>query len=288
MRITDRMLHDGAVRELQANVGRLAVSQEQVATTRRLNRPSDDPSQVRTAVKLRESMAELDQYVRNIDTADETLAGSDAALKASGEIMQRARELAVQGANDTLSGTDRNSIAIEVNQLIEGLLQQTRAKSSDSYLFSGFRTDIAPYASAVGPYLGDMGAIDARVAPGATLQLNVTANVAFAPALAALTALQAELTSGARVSGATLTALDGGLDAIITARGKIGASQNRLEATRSYLGDGIFAAQKLLSGLEDADMTKVISEMAASQTSYEAALKVSAKVLSTTLLDYLR
>jgi flagellar hook-associated protein 3 FlgL len=288
MRITDRMLQNNALTQLQANVGRLAAIQEQVASTRRLNRPSDDPSQVRAAVKLRDSLAELDQYVRNIDTADETLSGSDAALKSSSEIIQRARELAVQGANDTLSGKDRNSIAVEVNQLIAGLLQETRAKSGDSYLFSGFRTDIAPYASAVGPYLGDMGAIDARVAPGATLQLNVTANVAFAPALAALTALQAELTSGARVSGATLTALDGGLDAIITARGQIGASQNRLEATRSYLGDGIFAAQKLLSGLEDADMTKVISEMAASQTSYEAALKVSAKVLSTTLLDYLR
>lgn len=288
MRITDRMLHDGAVRELQANVGRLAVSQEQVATTRRLNRPSDDPSQVRTAVKLRESMAELDQYVRNIDTADETLAGSDAALKASGEIMQRARELAVQGANDTLSGTDRNSIAIEVNQLIEGLLQQTRAKSSDSYLFSGFRTDIAPYASAAGPYLGDAGAIDARIAPGAALQLNVTANVAFAPALAALTKLQGELTSGARVSGATLTALDGGLDAIIAARGTIGARQNRLEATRSYLGESIFAAQKLLSGLEDADMAKVISDLASREASYEAALKVNARVMSTTLLDFLR
>ncbi len=288
MRITDRMLHDGALRELQANVGRLAASQEQVATTRRLNRPSDDPSQVRAAVKLRDSLAELDQYVRNIDTADETLAGSDAALKSSSDIMQRARELAIQGANDSLSGSDRNSIAIEVNQLIEGLLQQTRAKSSDSYLFSGFRTDVAPYATAAGPYLGDAGAIQARIAPGASLQLNITANVAFAPALAALTKLQGELTSGTRVSGATLIALDGGLDAIISARGAIGARQNRLEATRTYLGDSIFAARNLLSNIEDADMTKVISDLAAREASYEAALKVNARVMSTTLLDYLR
>jgi flagellar hook-associated protein 3 FlgL len=288
MRITTRMLSDDATRQLQASTEAMSKAQEQVATTKRLNRPSDDPSQARTAVNLREAIAELTQYQRNIDVADRTLSATDAALGSAGEILQRARELSVQGANGSLSPLDRQQLGIEVGQLLGGLVEQANAKSAGSYLFSGFRTDTAPYVAAAGPYLGDHGVILARTAPNTALQINVTADVAFGPALAALSTLQAELAAGTPVSGATITAIDGGIDAVIAARGQTGARQNRIEETSSFLDGSLLASQKLLSGLEDADMTEAISNLSQRQATYEAALRVNARVMQTTLLDVLR
>lgn len=288
MRITTRMLSDDAVRQLQASTESMSRASEQVSTTKRLNRPSDDPSQTRSAVNLREGIAELEQYRRNIDVADRTLSATDAALGSAGEIMQRARELAVQGANGSLSPLDRTQLAVEVDQLLQGLLQQSQAKSAGSFLFSGFRTDIAPFATATGPYLGDSGAIMARTAPNSSLQINITADTAFAPALAALVTLQTGLAAGTPVAGSTITAIDVGFDALISARGQTGARQNRLEETASFLEGTILASRKLLSGLEDADMTEAISTLVQRQATYDAALKVNARIMQTTLLDVLR
>jgi flagellar hook-associated protein 3 FlgL len=288
MRITTRMLSDDAVRQLQASTEAMSRASEQVSTTKRLNRPSDDPSQTRSAVNLREGIAELEQYRRNIDVADRTLSATDAALGSAGDIVQRARELAVQGANGSLSPLDRTQLAVEVDQLVQGLLQQSQAKSAGSFLFSGYRTDIAPFATPTGAYLGDSGAITARTAPNSSLQINVTADIAFAPALAALVTLQAGLAAGAPVAGSTITAIDVGFDALISARGQTGARQNRLEETASFLEGTILASQKLLSGLEDADMTEAISTLVQRQATYDAALKVNARIMQTTLLDVLR
>ncbi len=288
MRITNKMLYEDVQRELQANASRLSRSREQVTTMRRLNRPSDDPSQTRTAVKLRDALAELDQFMRNIDIAERTLSSTDAALDSAGEIVQRAREVAIQGANGSLSPLDRQQIAVVVEALVDGLVQQTQAKSGGSYLFSGFRTDTPPYTTATGAYLGDSGAIMARPVPNTTVQINIKADVAFAPALAALVSLQAELAAGMPVSGATIAALDGGLDALITARGLTGARQNRLAEARANLDDVVFASRTLLSGLEDADMTQAISDLIQREATYEAAIRVNARVLQMTLLDVLR
>jgi flagellar hook-associated protein 3 FlgL len=288
MRITSQMMSDDSIRQLQANMERLSKSQEQVSTTRRLNRPSDDPSQTRSAVKLRDSLSELDQFQRNIDIADRLLSATDAALGSANEILQRARELAIQGANGALSPADRTAIGAEVDQLLSGLFEQARARSAGAYIFSGFRTDVPPLLTPTGAYQGDHGTILARTAPSTTVQVNVTADTAFGPALQALDALRTELLAGTPVSGATIASIDTGQDALLTARALTGARQNRMAGTRTYLDDGILAAKTLLSDLEDADMAQAISDMSNRQASYEAALRVNARLLQTSLIDLLR
>jgi flagellar hook-associated protein 3 FlgL len=288
MRVTTNMLHQDALRNLQANASRMSRAQERVASGRRLSRPSDDPGQTWTALKLRDAISELNQYVRNIDTADRTMSASEIALGSAGEMIQRAHELAIQGANGALSPFDRQALAKEADQLIDAMVGQTQAKSAGSYLFSGFKTDTAPYTTATGAYQGDAGAMMMRTGPGQTVKTNVTADVAFAPALAGLVALSAELTAGNPVSGATIVALDAGLDALVAARAEIGARQNRLQEAKSYLDDGIFTSEKLLSELEDADMAEAIMDLTQREAMYEAALRVNARILQTTMLDVLR
>lgn len=288
MRVTHEMLHANALRALAANLAGLDRAAERVATTRRLNRPSDDPADVRRAVKLADALAEIEQYLRNVEAGDRLLGLADTALGRTGEIVGRARELAVAGANGALSADDRAAMAKEVRQLADQVVGLAGTRAGDAYLFSGLRTDVAPYASAGGSYQGDGGSILAWIAPGTSLPVNVVGSTVFGPVLTALDALATELETGAPVSATTLAGLDAALSAVVDARAVVGARQNRLELSRTALEDARLATERLRSMVEDADMAEAIGELSRREQTYQAALGVTARILSTSLVDYLR
>jgi len=294
MRITDGMLHDQALAGLQTNIEALSRIQEQVSTSKRLVRPSDNPADVQSALKARDGIAALEQHVRNVSTAQRSVEAADTELGAAGEIVQRARELAIQGANDTLSPTDRASMAAEVEQLARQLVAHAGAKVGDQYLFSGFKTDTAPYteaapgSAAVSAYAGDNGAIVARIAPGSSMTVNVTADTVFGPALAALAQMHQELVAGTTVSGGTIALIDSGQAAVLSGRAQIGARANRLAETQLTLEGTILTARQLISNIEDVDMAAAITELNEREAVYQAALAVNARIIQPSLIDHLR
>jgi flagellar hook-associated protein 3 FlgL len=287
MRITNAMLSTRAVRDLQTNYAGLAKAQEQISSGRRLNRISDDPAQARVAVKVRDNLSALAQHLRNIDTAERATSMADTALSSAGDAIIRLKELALWAANGATSPADRSAILTEVTQLGEHLVGLANARNGDDHVFSGQRTRTPAYASLGAAYAGDTNALNARIAPGVTLATNVTADVAFGPALAAVMQLQADLAAGTAPPPATLGAIDAGLEAVLAARVRIGAIVNRLDTTRTFLESSQQASIKLLSDLEDADMVEVISAAAQRQAVYEAALAVNAKILRRSLVDEL-
>ncbi len=288
MRVTQQMLHANALRALATNLARLDRAAEQVATTKRLNRPSDDPADVRRAVKLADALAEIEQYVRNVGAADRLLGIADTALGRTADIVGRARELAVAGANGSLSAADRSAMAQEVRQLAEQVVVLAASRVGDAYIFSGLRTDTPPYASPTGPYQGDAGAILAWIGPGTSLRLNIVGSDVFGPVLGALDALATELEGGGPVSAATIASLDVALTAVVDGRAIVGSRQNRLELTRTALDDARLATERLRSMVEDADLAAAISDLRRQETTYQAALGVTARVLSMSLIEYLR
>jgi flagellar hook-associated protein 3 FlgL len=213
--------------------------------------------------------------------------GAETALSGAGDAVQRLRELAVQAQNGTLSAGDRTSMATEVQQLTEHLVALANTKVGDDYVFSGQMTATPPYASATSPYAGDSGTIGARVAPGVTLATNVTADVVFGPALAAAAQLGSDLASGSPPSAGTLSAFDAGLDALLTGRALIGAVDNRLSDTETFIQASQDTLTGLLSKVQDADMAAALTEVASRQTSYQAAIKVNASILQQSLINEL-
>jgi flagellar hook-associated protein 3 FlgL len=287
MRVTNSMLTGRALRDLQLNYADMARAQEKVSSGRRINRPSDDPSAARTAVRVRDSLNALEQHLRNIDTADRSTSLAETALAGGTDLVQRVRELALQAANGTLGPSELAAVRLEVQQLADGLVSLANSKSGDDYLFSGQETKTPAYASLGAAYGGDGAAVVARISPGVRVQLNVAGDVAWGPALAATSQLLADLGAGNRPSVATIQAIEAGFDGLLGARATIGAVQNRLDDTRTFLESSIVTATKLLSDLEDADMAEVIATYASRQATYEAALAVNARILRRSLVDEL-
>ena len=292
MRVTQSMIFDGTVANLNGSLVALSKTSEHVSSGKRLNRPSDDPADVRSDVQLNDTLAELNQYLRNIDDATSTTSAMDTTLSNVGNVIQRANELAIQGANSTLDVGQRADIAEEVDQLIQQVAQDAGAKVGDRFVFSGFKVDTAPYRinpdGTVSAYQGDHGAIIARVGPNSTMQINLAGDAVFQPAIDALTQLSTDLKSGGLVQQSTLGQIASALQTVTAAQANVGARTNRLDQAKASQESLVASSTILKSQLEDIDMTSAITELTKRQTTYQATLAVTAKVMQTSLIDYLR
>jgi flagellar hook-associated protein 3 FlgL len=292
MRVTESMIYNSSNRSISTTLSALQRITEKVSSTKELNRPSDNPADVRSAVTLRDTLAQLNQFVRNVKTGQSLVSAADTALGNAGSVLQRANELAIEGANSTLDASERRAIGAEVSQLIEALAQESGTKVGNQYIFSGFNVDRAPYdvigPGQIGAYQGDQGQIVARIGEGSAIQVNVPADKAFGPAIAALTQLAADLNGGQPVAASTITGVQSALDDLLAYRAQLGARANRLDEAETSLGQLVTSNQELLSNLEDVDMAAAVTELTKRQTTYQASLAVTAKVMQTSLLDYLK
>ncbi len=82
--------------------------------------------------------------------------------------------------------------------------------------------------------------------------------------------------------------LDDGIEHLLNQRASVGARDIRLERTHSRLTDLELGFTKLLSEVEDADMTKLVTDLATYENNYQAALMARARIIQPSLLDILQ
>lgn len=294
MRVTDRLLFDGITRNLQRNSSELFRLQNIVSTGKKINKPSDDPVSLSKILEYDELISRSDQYTENINHAIGFLEVSDSTLSGVGDILIRAKELAVAQGNDTMNADDRQSASIEAQNLFEEAVQLANTKLGDRYIFSGYKTQTEPFSTA-GAYSGDSGKIMVAVGPDATIQTNLPGDSLFKGTgggidiFTLLNDLKVNLENndGASIRG-SLDSFDTASDIILNGRGDIGARLNRLDLTMSNTEDLKLEIMQLKSGLEDADIIKAVSDLAMQQNVLEAAKASSARIVEPTLLDFLR
>ncbi|MEO0347184.1 MAG: flagellar hook-associated protein FlgL [Pseudomonadota bacterium] len=160
MRVSTQAFFQNNVLTLQRLQRSLNDLQEQVATGRQIQRPSDDPVGSARALNLRESIDSVEQFQRNAGLAESRLRLEEETLTGVTELLQRARELALQAANATQTNESRDFVAAELRQGIDQLLALANTRdSSDDFLFAGYQTQTQPFTrtSAGFSYNGDQG-----------------------------------------------------------------------------------------------------------------------------------
>ncbi|MBU1003265.1 MAG: flagellar hook-associated protein FlgL [Proteobacteria bacterium] len=119
------------------------------STQKDINRPSDNPVGMARILDHRETIAALDQYAENINTATGWLGFADSTLTRTNEILTRIRVLAEQAATGTMSGNNREQASYEVRQLNEELVVLANSKYEQQYIFSGHNTGEQAYENAL-------------------------------------------------------------------------------------------------------------------------------------------
>jgi flagellar hook-associated protein 3 FlgL len=301
MRVTQKMITNQVNSNLSKNIEKLMKTQGRISSGKQINQASDDPVGMAKILDYRKTLDTIDQYGRNISQARSGLEAGESTLSDIGELLTRAKELALSQATGTASTETRQDVAEEVRQIRDQLIQLANTKQGDRYMFGGRKTDVPPYDPDVPTYdpldpqpkfQGDDGQILVMVADGVTMDMGVSGQDAFNSGVDPVVVLT-NLINGLDTNDQTaisdqLDPLDQALTQVTNERADVGSRLNRLDSTESHWDDFEINIQKMLSDTEDLDLTLAASDLAAQETAYQASLAASAKIVQYTLLDYLR
>ena len=145
MRITQQQQVDAlvtAIRDLRSSVFDRT---EQIASGKRVNRPSDDPAAAERINQFRNVLRTTERRLSSVNEGIGRLNLSDSALDTAGNTIQRAKELSIQMRNDTNSAVERRNTAQEVQQLIQGLAGVANTQLNGRFIFAGSQTQSEPF-----------------------------------------------------------------------------------------------------------------------------------------------
>ena len=307
MRVTQSMLSNNMLRNLNTNYGKMSKLQEQINSGSKISRPSDAPVVAVKGMGYRIEVDKIEQYQRNMGEAHTWLDSTDTALGIVGDSLHRVKELVVQAANDTNTTDDRIKIANEIKQIQEQFRDIANTKVGDNYIFTGTHTDMPLYIEGVAGQnsaISDAGKTNAfkiNVYDGVSIQVNSNASGLFAKVDHFMSELSSLLSSGATGSeignalgaemtdsgSTTIAALDAITNEALFLRSEVGARQNRIELMENRLDLQFVNVTKQLSINEDTDYSKAITEMTTAESIHQASLSVGAKIIRQTLVDFL-
>lgn len=142
MRITNKMMTNNVLHNINNNKNLLSTLENQYSTGKKIQKPSDDPIVAVRALKLRTNLSELNQYVeKNIPDALSWMDTTESSLGVVNEILRQMNTYCNQGANDPLTAEDRNSIVTNLEQLKQHIYQEGNSNYAGRYVFSGYKTD---------------------------------------------------------------------------------------------------------------------------------------------------
>jgi len=296
MRVNPNLVPD-VLASLQQSQMNLNTALQQVSTGKRVTVPSDDPAASAGMVQNTIETGNVDQYTQNVNNVLSMVQTADSALSSVVSSLTQAVTLGTEGANGTTSAANQQAIAAQIQGLITSIVAQANVSYQGSYVFGGTATSQPPYvANATSPsgytYNGNTGVNSVAIGDQTSLQVNLPGSQIFSNASAdvlgslssLVSALQSGNTSGIQTATTNITSA---LNNVSQQRVFYGNVQSQLNAQETYLQQETVTLTSQATSLVGVDMAKAAVTLAQAQTANSAALAAAAKVLPTTLLNYL-
>lgn len=295
MRVTNSMVIDTTLSDLNRALSRLQGSQTDLTTGRMIRRPSDDPTRASAAMTIRNQLRRADHNARSLDDAQAWLNAADTALVSGLDTLSSVKAAAVQAGNTGVSSpATREAIARSIDNMREDLLALANTKFLNRSVFNG--SAAGPAYDAAGVYRGNDAGVMREIAPSTTVQVNMTGEEIFGRqtnlednVFAVLERLSLAVRAG---DSAGMAAAHTDLDAAATrwsaAAAEIGSRSARVDGVQARQASNDVMLREALSELEDTDLAEALISVKANENAYTAALGAAAKVLPPSLLDFLR
>jgi flagellar hook-associated protein 3 FlgL len=297
MRVATRSLYQGMQERIQQLAGDLKKINEQIATGKKIIRPSDDPLSLVNAMQVKTAAAQLEQYSRNMESARPWLSMAESALSQTIDLIGQARELAVQMASSTQNADTRAMAATEVDGLISQAISLANSQVGGRYIFAGYSTGTAPFTRVTvggidtAQYNGDTNTFQTLIGQGETLAVGKDGETVWMNSglFDTLGNLKAALENN------DVTGIGQQLDSLVTAEdylnnqlADVGARSQRVENKQKVVDDLNLNFQERISNLEDGDLAQLMIDLNTRELSYQAALSTAARIHEMTLLDYMK
>ena len=183
MQISSKLFNQQQLKQFSSTTEELQDLQNKIATGENILRASDDPVGSVELSGLNVVKKQIEQYERNVNSANDRLTLLDKNLENLSNIMIRAQELIIQASSDVLGASDREAIALEVDEMKEEILSVANAQDSNgSYLFSGYKTSTIPFVKDLAGsinYKGDRGIASLSISESRVMQTTLDGGTLF-------------------------------------------------------------------------------------------------------------
>ena len=292
-RITTSQLVASSQVGMGASKAQLARLQQQLSSGSQLTKPSDDPGATAAALRVRSDQQATAQYGRNIDDGLGWLSTVDSALTSAEDLTRKAVDLTIQGGNSgTMSPESREAIATQLDGLRADLLGTANTSYLGRSVFAG-NSDAGAAFDATYTFTGTASStVERRIGPTDTVSVDADGAAAFGTGtrsvFATIDAIATALRGGddAGVS-AGLTALQTRMTALSGQHAVVGARYARIEQAKQDNTTTATTLETQRSGIEDADIAKVMIDLKTQETNYQTALAVAAQTIQPTLMSFL-
>lgn len=240
------------------NTKALQSSTEKLSSGQQINSAKDGASGLAVSEKMRSQIRGLNQASRNIGDAVSFVQVAEGYLSETTDILQRIRELAVQGSNGVYSDEDRMQIAVEVSQLVAEV-----DRIASSAQFNGMNLLTGRFSRESNTVM--------QFQIGANTDQSIRAYIGTMTASAlGLKGMQSEESNVISVespdaANMTLATIDEALKNVNKQRADLGAYQNRMELAQKGINVAAENTQAAESRIRDADMASEIVEFTKNQ-----------------------
>ncbi|TRZ36918.1 flagellar hook-associated protein FlgL [Niallia circulans] len=295
MRVTQSMLSANSLRNISSSYNKLNQLSNQVQTGKKITKPSDDPVVAMKGMYYRSSLSEVEQYKRNLSELYLWMDNSESSMNQASSGLDRVRELLLQGKTDTNGKDERNAIAEEINQIKEDLVNVANTKVNGKYLFHGTDVSNPPVTAGDPPQVaanltdGSIDSYKVEVSSGVSMKANVNPATFNQEMFDVVQEIQDKMANNDSTGlDDLLTRLDSVMNSLSSEKSELGARYNRLEMVESRIDAQEILANKVLSDNEDVDMEVAITNLSVQQSVHNASLSVGAKIIQTSLIDFLK
>jgi flagellar hook-associated protein 3 FlgL len=350
MRIADKMAFEQVKGNIAKNRSQMSDLQNQAASQKRVNKPSDDPLAAARVLTSRIDLQGNKQFGKSLTHAKSFLEFTDQSLGELGEVIVRAKELAISQSNDGSANEEsRHAVATELEQLHNQMVAIGNRKLGDRFIFGGFHTQQAPFDEK-GHYAGDAGEMMIHIDKETFLPMNMPGGRVFLgegvspdgmvkggpPQAKTIDELEkgrelevhpqgqqnAQMRGPASVGQPppeeplesaginlfrlmdslhvsmvandkqgvqdSLEQLDAALDQVVLARAQVGSRGMVLDQYVQTIEHQKVDNKATISDLEDADIFTTVSDINKVQSTLQATLETSGKMIQPSLLQFLR
>jgi flagellar hook-associated protein 3 FlgL len=289
------MIARNLISNISKNRERAAELELDMASGKKIRRPSDDPAAVAKIQRLNTDISKNEQYLKNIGHIYEFTSYAASALDVVAEELQGAKEIALQGASGTLDPDARRSLAGRVDQNIDSMVDLANSKFNNRYLFAGSKTNTKPFTRTgdVITYDGNDKSISGKIGFQADVAYNKTGSEVF-NAAGGVDVFQAmiDLKQGLENNDqdavqASVAVLDDAIRQITDKTADLGALQSRLNLTEEMIESNKISLAESLSKTQDTDVVEALVEHTIVENALNAGLKTMSKTIQTTLVDFI-
>ncbi len=300
-RITPAMVTASTLNDLNSSLAAVQRTTDELSSGRTILEPSDNPYGASQVIDLQSQLDGLSSYASNAQDGISWENTASSAMTSMNEVVQRVRELLVQGANGTYSQGDLENMALDVEQLTETVKQDANTQYAGQYVFSGTLTTTAPYLQGANDeYQGNAETVSRAVGPGAsvTVSTNISTLLGNGEAsgdgklLDTLRTIAKDLRGGTaedrEALGTTdLKNLDANLQTLGQLQATAGSATDQLQTALARNEDLQTSITEALANTEDTNVANTSIAYSNEQAAYAAALRAGATIVQESLLNFL-